>query len=347
MNEPGFRFCGGCGSRQQDSVVPAASQVAGGGGANGGGASFGSSIGTGQEQGLAPAGLGTDGAGAPALVAPRPRRSSGMSSSLVVPGRSRMPLVALLVVDLGLAIGGGLLLRAGLAKPAVAAAGEPSPSSTTKGAAPGAEAPSGPGASAAPGAGAPSDASAASAGGATPAPASAAPAASSPSPSRAAASRAPSGERESSDSKPVTADSKQTPPAANAKREAPPPKRAKGSSASNAIGETINPYTPLDPPSSTKPGDSIKKQVDAAIRKSKRALDDCYIKIVKRAGAASLAVSYRVTMDGRLSEVRPMSTLPDGELLMSCVRTVTSRWKVTPGNPDELMVSTIKFGEGR
>lgn len=342
MNEPGFRFCGSCGSRQQDSVVPAASQAAGGGGTNGGGANFGPSIGTGQEQGLAPAELGTDGAGAPALVAPRPRRSSGMSSasSLVVPGRSRAPLVALLVVDLGLAIGGGVLLRAGLAKPAVAAVGEPSSSSSAPGAsaAPIPEAPS---------AGAPSDAAAAAAAGAsgttTPAPAPAPPpAAPPPSPSNAPASNAPSGEREPSDSQLAAADPKQAPPsagapAANAKREATAPKRPKGSSAPNATEETINPYPSKESPS-----------VAAAFKQGQRALDDCYTKHANRSGAVDLAVSYSVAEDGSFAGVNFLRTVPDGALFEACVKHEIAKWRVKPGaSTGKLPVHTITFGKGR
>jgi hypothetical protein len=98
MNEPGFRFCGSCGARQNDAgVVTRAPESA-------------------------------------PEYERRPGRASGNAQtaselsdaeSVAMPRRGRRPLLVLLAVDVALAVAGVLLLQSGLARPRAAAVGAP------------------------------------------------------------------------------------------------------------------------------------------------------------------------------------------------------------------------------
>jgi hypothetical protein len=96
MNEPGFRFCGSCGARQNDAgVVASAPESA-----------------PGYE-------------GRPGRAPGNAQTASELSGaqSVAMPRRGRRPLLVLLAVDVALAVAGVLLLQSGLARPPAAAVG--------------------------------------------------------------------------------------------------------------------------------------------------------------------------------------------------------------------------------
>ncbi len=315
MNEPGFRFCGSCGARHE-SAVPAA-------GGAGGAAAMG-----GQQ-------LVSDGVGvvAPAIARPRRMTDAGgrADESLALPRRSKAPLVALLAVDAALAVGGALLLRAGLAGSAVADAAT-APSATDAGA----------GKGAAVKAEGTSEAAASAASSTTEAPSGepsggakgegAAAVATSEPPSAAAPSAAPedAADRGAAAAEPEApkglAPGEPTPGAGpdktvekNEKSDAAARKKKEKRSA--AADGPVDPYAPAP---------DLSSQINKLFAKGQSKLDKCYASIVRQ-GPTQLTVSFSVMPDGSLGGIQVVRVSTGAEMLGVCVQAELAKWKVKSG----------------
>lgn len=232
---------------------------------------------------------------APASVAPElPSGDSG--AALLRPRRTA--LWVLLAVDVGLALGGVLLLRAGLAAPAAAAVVEPARPSAAK------PAGSEPAKLAAPAQAV--AAPAAAAGGSPPAAAAVAPAAEPPS-------------VEPSSGEPVAAPA--PPPGAGSAEET---KRKKGRKASSSK-ERRSDDAPLDPYDA-----SLQELVDRAFSSSQKRFSACFSSA--RAAEPGLGkVSLTITFNVLADSVGKVNLQADGRppsSLAPCVQSVLATWKL-------------------
>jgi hypothetical protein len=347
MNEPGFRFCGSCGARQDSGVLAGE---------------------PGQPK------LVSDGAGIAAGAAEmmRPRRlsgSAGMSAAdsaglAGLAGRSRRPLAMLLVVDAALAIAGGLLLRAGLARPAEASA-EPAAASSPSGApattstsapeeaAPGAvqAEPAQRAAEAAkPGAQAEAKAEAKPAPSDPPnaAPSAAAPASGfapgEPTPGQPAAGAAAPGGAASDETPDKTPDKTldKTPGAGGDAASDAAKKKKKADKAVRRTGAE----SPVDP---YAPAADLSAQINKLFSKGQARLDKCHASMPRGAdgaGPTQLTVSFRVMADGTLGGARVLGAPAGSEMLSMCVQAELAKWRVQSGESGEF-VRRIQFGKVR
>jgi hypothetical protein len=338
MNEPGFRFCGSCGARQDSGVLAGE---------------------PGQPK------LVSDGAGIAAGAAEmmRPRRlsgSAGMSAadSAGLAGRSRRPLAMLLVVDAALAIAGGLLLRAGLARPAEASA-EPAAASSPSGA-PATTSTSAP-EEAAPGAvqaepaqraaepakpGAHAEAKAE----AKPAPSdppnpNAAPSAAAPASGFAPGEPTP-GPPAAGAAAPGGAASDETPdktPGAGGDAASDAAKKKK--KADKAVRRT-GAESPVDP---YAPAADLSAQINKLFSKGQARLDKCHASMPRGAdgaGPTQLTVSFRVMADGTLGGAQVVSAPAGSEMLSMCVQAELAKWRVQSGESGQF-IRKIQFGKVR
>lgn len=341
MNEPGFRFCGSCGARQQDSVVSAGAAAPGPGPGQ-------------QGQPLGQQAMVSDGIGVAAGAAGtmRPRRmSAGMSAadSTGLPGRSRKPLALLLMVDAALAIAGGLLLRAGLARPAEASAepaAEAAPSSTSAAPAPASEpaptsATPAPVQSAAPPAAAATKGNAATGSGGGSAAAvvvgASPPAAAAPPSGFAPGELAPGQPADANDK--TTDDGNDGNDGSDGSDAAKKKKKAEKAARPRADG-------PVDPYPSTAPAADLSAQISKLFTRGQAKLDKCHASISQGAGPAQLTISFRVMADGTLGGTRVLGAPPGAEMLSMCVVAELAKWKVKSGESGEF-VRRIQFGKAR
>jgi hypothetical protein len=315
MNEPGFRFCGGCGARQQGSVV-----------------SSGAAPPPGQPK-MVSDGVGM---GAGAAETMRPSRLSasaaGMSAADLtgLAGRSRRPLAVLLVVDAALAIAGGLLLRAGLAEAGIgpSALGEAAP--VVEGSAPSSAAAS----------------AAKEAMKGEPSIEPPAPPTSRVDPRAAPSAAAPAGgvaPGEPTPGQPVDAGNGAGIGAAiGAANDAANNAAKKKKKADKAVGRAVA-EGPVDP---YMPAADLSSQLNKLFSKGQAKLDRCHASISRGTGPAQLTVSFRVMADGSLGGARVLGAPEGSELLSMCVVAELAKWKVQSGESGEF-VRRIRFGKAR
>jgi hypothetical protein len=301
------------------------------------------------------------------------RRSASMSAaeSMRLPGKSRAPLLALLLVDVGLVVAGGLLLRAGLAGPAAASPAAASPASgegsggsrgaadeaapmaaraaADRGGGTGASSQAVASASGEGGAGADGEAAKAAAKGGTAAPA----AREEPAADAADDGVAkPPGEAAKADaggaaSNQLLPDGAAEPQPDQSSDKAPDKASNKKSDKGKrpSLGRPgggegpVDPYAP--PPAPAPAGDDVvRAQLLKAFAKAQPRFDDCYHVVAGGVGAPEVTVSFQVLADGSLGGSRVLSqTAP---MLANCVIAELGRIRIKAGGSSEL-IRRIKF----
>lgn len=291
--------------------------------------------------------LVSDGVGVAAPAMARPRRfteggEARADESMGLPRRSKAPLVVLLAVDAGLAVAGALLLRAGLAGPAVASA---APRAETRAPAVSAAEPAEPPANAAaklgegPAAASPPEPVAADAGKVTPPPPSAEERAAAPEPAAPPKGLAP-GEPAPGKAPDQTVDQptdKTTDQAVGnttdrATDDVAAKKKKKDRRSSSAEGP-VDPYAPAP---------DLSSQINKLFTKGQSKLDKCHASIARGQGPSQLTLSFRVMADGSLGGIRVLGAPAGAEMLGMCVTAELAKWKVQSGESGEF-VRRIQF----
>jgi outer membrane biosynthesis protein TonB len=308
---------------------------------------------------LSPATIATPPAGSlrapPApLATPQPTRPrppvTADSEAFAPPPRPRTGLIiAVLLLDIGLAIAGGVLLFEGLEND------EPASNTSSEQAKPDEKRTEAPATPTPP---TPTAAAAEQTAAATPAPASAAPAAASPAPAPpGAATTTPAARKDATkqrDDKPVAAaptnkgaPTKPPATAAAAKPSSTPTSAAaKPSSTATSAAPTPTAPTPAaapqpPAPATTPPRDEAKasdpqdpspavdtrKEIDAAAARSKAAFERCE---GEHAGQGKLVVAFRVHPDGRIANATAVENSTNNSELARCYVAEVSAWRVSP-----------------
>lgn len=309
------------------------------------------------------------------------RRSASMSAagSLRLPGKSRVPLVALLLVDVGLAVAGGLLLRAGLAPPAVANAASDPGSSEKRSERRGDEAIPTAGGATAPGGGSAVGAStgASGAAGATEIAGAGGDPKAGAQGSGAASAVPPAAQPAAGASGNGGADEVGKPPADAAKPEIKPDAKTgdKGAAGSalladgpdqsdqsdkpltvadkksdkakrptndKASGASEGPVDPYAPPPAPASANELNAQLLKVLKRAQAKFDDCYNQVAKGVGPTELLVSFAVTPDGSLGGARVLSSQDGAQMLGHCVIAELGKLKIK-GGPSTELIRRIKF----
>lgn len=286
--------------------------------------------------------LVSDGVGVAAPAMARPRRfteggEARADESMGLPRRSRAPLVVLLAIDAGLAVAGALLLRAGLAGPAVAsAAPRTEPSAPAAAAAP-AEPPAIAAAKLGEG-GEPARSAepvAADGGKATAPPPSAEARPAAPEPAAPPKGLAP-GEPEPGKALDQTGgkdgDQPVGSPTDRAADDVAAKKKKKDKRSSSAEGP-VDPYAPAP---------DLSSQINKLFTKGQSKLDKCHASIARGQGPSQLTLSFRVMADGSLGGIRVLGAPAGAEMLGMCVTAELAKWKVQSGESGEF-VRRIQF----
>lgn len=288
----------------------------------------------------------SDGVGVAAPAMARPRRfteggEARADESMGLPRRSKAPLVVLLAVDAALAVAGALLLRAGLAGPAVASAAPRTEPSAKAAAASSAE-PAAPPATAEPKLAA---ASPAAVGAAPGAPSSAEPAAgpgsaAAPPPGAPEAAEPPKGlapgEPEPGQGADQTVD-KPSDPATD-----PATSRATDDVAAKKKKKDKRGASPEGPVDPYAPAPDLSSQISKLFTKGQSKLDKCHASIARGEGPSQLTLSFRVMADGSLGGIRVLGAPAGAEMLGMCVTAELAKWKVQSGESGEF-VRRIQF----
>lgn len=317
MNEPGFRFCGSCGARQNDAgVVASAPESA-----------------PGYE-------------GRPGRAPGNAQTASELSDaeSVAMPRRGRRPLLVLLAVDVALAVAGVLLLQSGLARPPAAAVGAPARSEAVS-IQPASQAPVAttvvsPGADLAVDAPAPAPGEAVAEAPSAPAAVEAVNtdrvAAGRAEPVRAgnlgAGSDRPRGKRDD---------------AAPERKPAPEP-RTLGDRKPGGIAQPVDPYQPQSP---APTGSEVGRLVDREMVRSQPRFDQCYALTMGGAPPPEeplLTIAFQVLSEGSVGNAAVVVNNAGSEALGNCVLAILSGWslRVAPIKPQSVS-RRIKFRQAR